>query len=35
MTQYTYEGLGGTHKAIVNDGRRHSIVEVLETVDYL
>lgn len=30
MTQYTYAGLDGTQKAIVSDGRRHSMVEVLE-----
>lgn len=35
ITQYTYEGLGGTQKAIVNDGRRHSMVEVLEIEDDL
>lgn len=35
ITQYTYEGLGGTQKAIVNDGRRHSMIEVLEIDDDL
>ena len=35
MTQYTYEGLGGTQKAIISDGRRHRMVEVLEIEDDL
>lgn len=35
MTQYTYEGLDGTQKAIVSDGRRHRMVEVLEIEDDL
>ena len=35
VTQYTYEGLDGTQKAIVSDGRRHSMVEVLEIEDDL
>lgn len=35
FTQYTYEGLNGTQKAIVSDGRRHNMVEVLEIEDDL
>ena len=33
MTSYTYEGLGGTAKALVDDGRRHGMFEVKDVDD--